>query len=157
MWCRRGFTWYLARSLLFHNACGTSWMESLRLWVLSLKLRVFGSSNNFPPICFSICSTSWTHTTHDTHKKSCKLPAKKPNLSTFVAAVNGCCRYSARLSGLLANALLCAHKWNGFFYNVFIPFPCGFFMNLNLDLPSAANFNVLAAGSLSLLITHSRT
>lgn len=153
MWCRRGFTWYLARSLLFHNVCGTSWMESLRLWVLSLKLRVFGSSNNFPPICFSICSTSWTHT----NRKFMQTARKKTsNLSTFVAAVNGCCRYPARLSGLLANALLCAHKWN-VFYNVFIPFPCGFFMNLNLDFPSAANFNVLAAGSLSLLITHSRT
>lgn len=54
-------TWYLASSLLFHNVWGTSWMESRRLWVLSLKLRDFGSSNNFPPICFSICKTSWTH------------------------------------------------------------------------------------------------
>lgn len=51
-------TWYLARSLLFHNGWGTSWIESLRLWVLSLKFRVFGSSSSFPPICFSICRTS---------------------------------------------------------------------------------------------------
>lgn len=54
-------TWYLASSLLFQSVCGTSWMEILRLWVLSLKLRVFGSSNSFPPICFSICRTSWGH------------------------------------------------------------------------------------------------
>lgn len=68
----RQFTWYLASSLLFHNVCGTSWMESLRLWVLSLKLRVFGSSNNFPPICFSICRTSWKRKQNEISQTSLK-------------------------------------------------------------------------------------
>ena len=76
---REQLTWYFARSLLFHSVCGTSWMESLRLWVLSLKLSVFGSSSNFPPICFSICSTSWKrrHTLN-------KTVASKNKFVTFV-------------------------------------------------------------------------
>lgn len=95
------FTWYLARSLLFHNVWGTSWMESLRLWVLSLKLRVFGSSNNFPPICFSICRTSWRHKhTLVLYMKPCVLTSKQTCLPLC------CCKLlsSCLLLQFLANA-----------------------------------------------------
>lgn len=53
-------TWYFAMSLLFQCVCGTSWIDSLRLCVLSLKFRVFGSSRSFPPIWVSIWRTSYT-------------------------------------------------------------------------------------------------
>lgn len=53
-------TWYFAMSLLFQSVCGTSWIDSLRLCVLSLKFRVFGSSRSFPPIWVSIWRTSCT-------------------------------------------------------------------------------------------------
>lgn len=58
-------TWYFAMSLLFQCVCGTSWIDSLRLCVLSLKFRVFGSSRSFPPIWVSIWRTS------------CRKPHKK--------------------------------------------------------------------------------
>lgn len=61
-------------------------MESLRLWVLSLKLRVFGSSNNFPPICFSICRTSCTHKQALFLSAPCTLTSKKSS--------NSCCCFA---------------------------------------------------------------